>query len=190
MRWNGNQRQIAESILKHRDENSICDVTAVLAECGGSKRNVLRILKALREDNWQIPENESIDAAIGTSEVANSHPSSEEMPTADTIEPNEKEKSKVQATKGTGKAAAKRDQVAIASSVVESQRVIIRPKQAVIGSTLFWLAKEAAINLWSWPNDISDEDFLDSFLYLAFKQRGIILGAYVEINKKEETNRG
>ncbi len=56
--------------------------------------------------------------------------------------------------------------------------VVIKPRQFTMGSTLLWQAKEAAINEWGWPKDISDEDFLDTFLFEAFAQRDIILGGY------------
>jgi len=70
-----------------------------------------------------------------------------------------------------------------AKSLSEAAYIRIVPKTFTFNSALLWQAMEAAINEWNWPRDMNPEDFLDTFLYLAFKQRGIILGGYA---KEEE----
>jgi hypothetical protein len=61
----------------------------------------------------------------------------------------------------------------------EAVIVAISPKRFETTSTLLWQGREAAIREWGWPKDITIEDFLDTFIYCAFKERGIILGGYV-----------
>jgi hypothetical protein len=65
------------------------------------------------------------------------------------------------------------------ANIKEANYVTITPTTFTMSSALLWQAREAAINIWHWPADISMEDFIDTFLYIAFKERGIILGAYV-----------
>jgi len=61
----------------------------------------------------------------------------------------------------------------------EAALVCISPKVFETSSTLLWLAREAAIKHWGWSEDITPEDFLDTYLYFSFKQYGIILGSYM-----------
>lgn len=65
----------------------------------------------------------------------------------------------------------------------EAVSVIISPKVFQMSSALLWQAREAAIREWGWPADISPEDFVDTFLYLSFKQVGIVLGTYQVVEK-------
>ncbi len=70
-----------------------------------------------------------------------------------------------------------------AASIAEANIVAISPKRFEMSSALLWQAREAAIREWNWPADISPEDFLDTWLYESFKQRGIILGGYQVVRK-------
>lgn len=66
-----------------------------------------------------------------------------------------------------------------AVTLAEAVRVRIIPREfALDSSNLFWQAMEVAINEWGWPEDIRPQDFLDTYLYVTMKQRGIILGGY------------
>ena len=70
-----------------------------------------------------------------------------------------------------------------AKDLGDSVSVTITPKTFTMSPTLVWQAREAAIREWGWPADISPEDFLDTFIYIAFKQRGILLGGYQVMTK-------
>jgi hypothetical protein len=72
-----------------------------------------------------------------------------------------------------------------AKNLDDSVSVTIAPKTFTMSPTLIWQAREAAIREWGWPADISPEDFLDTFIYIAFKQRGIMLGGYQVIDEKK-----
>ncbi|MBU2009264.1 MAG: hypothetical protein KJ624_05465 [Chloroflexi bacterium] len=71
----------------------------------------------------------------------------------------------------------------VTSDIAEAQTVTIVPKTFTMSSVLLWQAREAAIREWNWPADISLEDFVDTYLYRSFKQRGIILGGYQVLGK-------
>ena len=71
-----------------------------------------------------------------------------------------------------------------AAQLAESTSVMISPKTFQMSSALLWQAREAAIVEWDWDADLSVEDFLDTYLYVSFKQRGIILGGYQVIGKE------
>ena len=73
-----------------------------------------------------------------------------------------------------------------ASTIQGSVRTTIMPKAFSMSSTLLWQAMNAAINEWGWPADMSPEMFLDAYLYISFKQRGIILGGYSVIKDTEK----
>lgn len=80
---------------------------------------------------------------------------------------------------------------ASASSIQESISIAITPRRFEMSSTLLWQALNAAVQEWNWPKDMSPEDFLDTYLYYSFKQRGILLGGYqvLEERKNGDGNR-
>lgn len=73
-----------------------------------------------------------------------------------------------------------------ASSIDEAVSVVVSPKTFQMSSTLLWQALQAAINEWGWPKEMTPEQFLDTYLYISFKQRGILLGGYQVIPNQEE----
>lgn len=75
------------------------------------------------------------------------------------------------------------------TALAEAQTLTIYPKRFEMSSVLLWQAREAAIREWGWPPDISAEDFLDTFLHFAFMQRGILLGGYTVLEKRDGQNR-
>ncbi len=53
---------------------------------------------------------------------------------------------------------------------------------------IMYTARQAAVEQWGWPADLSLEDFLDTCLYHVFKDRGIILEGYIveeEVEKQQ-----
>lgn len=64
------------------------------------------------------------------------------------------------------------------TNLADAAILTISPQTFTMSPTLIWQAREAAIREWGWPPDISPEDFLDTYLYISFKQRGIMLGGY------------
>jgi len=74
-----------------------------------------------------------------------------------------------------------------ATGLADAQIVAISPRRFETTSNLLWQARQAAINELDWPADISPEDFLDTWLFLSFKnlkRRSIILGAYQVVTKE------
>ena len=69
------------------------------------------------------------------------------------------------------------------ANLAQASFLTISPKQFTMTSTLLWQAREAAIREWGWDPNITPEDFLDTYLYVSFKQQGIILGAYQVVDK-------
>jgi len=69
----------------------------------------------------------------------------------------------------------------------ESVKVTVVPKAFTTPSTMIWQAMQAAINEWGWPADMEPGHFLDAYLYISFKQRGITLGGYTVL---ENNNNG
>jgi hypothetical protein len=63
--------------------------------------------------------------------------------------------------------------------------VCLSTKVFKISLTLLWQPREAAINVWHWTADISMEDFLDTYLFYSFKQRGVVLCRYVTQDHQE-----
>lgn len=49
-------------------------------------------------------------------------------------------------------------------------------------------AQEAAIRVWKWRDDMPLGNFLDTILYIFFKEHGIILAAYIVEEEKEEAH--
>lgn len=76
-----------------------------------------------------------------------------------------------------------------AQSLEDASIVAIAPRRFEMTSTILWQARAAAIREWHWPADISPEDFLDTYLFISFKQRGILLGAYQVIGKEGDGHR-
>ena len=72
------------------------------------------------------------------------------------------------------------------ANLAEASTVIVSPKQFTMTSTLLWQARDAAIREWGWDPNITPEDFLDTYLYVSFKQQRIILGAYQVVDKEQE----
>ena len=65
-------------------------------------------------------------------------------------------------------------------------QVVVTPRAFTMSSILLWQAMTAAINSWGWPIDMTPEEFLDRYLYISFRQRGIKLGAYTEERENKE----
>lgn len=74
------------------------------------------------------------------------------------------------------------------ADIGEAVSVTIAPKRFEMESTLLWQAMQAAIREWDWPTDITPADFLDTYLFESFKQRGVILGAYQVVDRKRGGN--
>lgn len=68
--------------------------------------------------------------------------------------------------------------------LAEANLVRVEPKAFTTQSVLIWQAQEVAQREWGWPK-METGDFLDTFLYHAFEQRGITLGAYIVKEVKE-----
>ena len=66
----------------------------------------------------------------------------------------------------------------------EASIITITPRRFETTSALLWQAKMVTEYEWHWPK-LSMQDWLDTFLYYAFKQRGIILGGYVVMSKQQ-----
>ena len=73
----------------------------------------------------------------------------------------------------------------------EAQTYQIVPRAFTMSSTMLWMAKRAAVSEWGWDPELTMEDFLDTYLYISFKQRGIVLGGYTVTDQEpEEGNNG
>ena len=74
--------------------------------------------------------------------------------------------------------------VAIASgskltgNISEAVSVSISPRTFNMDSSLLWSAMEAAKREWHWPANMTPQQFLDTYLYESFRQRGLLLGGY------------
>lgn len=55
------------------------------------------------------------------------------------------------------------------------------PKTFVTSSVMLWLGMQAAVECWGWPEDMTPQEFLDTFIPQAFKDYGIILASYVRL---------
>lgn len=75
-------------------------------------------------------------------------------------------------------------------SLGESVKMTIIPKAFTTSSYMIWQAIQAAIEVWGWPADIEPGKFLDIYLYVSFKQRGITLGGYTVTRIEEGGNDG
>lgn len=79
---------------------------------------------------------------------------------------------------------------AAAAPLDSAVSVVISPKSFSMNSVLLWQAREAAIQEWGWDSSLTPEDFLDTYLYVSFKQRGIILGGYQVIRRDGDGSKG
>ncbi|MFA5391743.1 MAG: hypothetical protein WC331_10015 [Candidatus Omnitrophota bacterium] len=125
-----------------------------------------RVERLAELDNARKAKAEKKAAAEGVSAKGNGHPSSSETSTV------KESKSPMKVTADIGEAVA----------------VTIAPKRFEMESTLLWQAREVAIREWDWPTDISPGDFLDTYLFESFKQRGVMLGAYQIIDRNRGRN--
>ena len=73
------------------------------------------------------------------------------------------------------------------ASLEEASIITIVPKAFTTYSSILWQAKVATEREWNWPL-LSPEDWLDTFIYECMKQRGIVLGAYQVVNRKNNEN--
>ena len=64
------------------------------------------------------------------------------------------------------------------SNIGEAVSLSIAPRAFTMDSSLVWAAMEAAKREWKWPINMTPQQFLDTYLYESFKQRGLLLGAY------------
>lgn len=73
------------------------------------------------------------------------------------------------------------------TSPSDATKLRLIPKILTIDYTpIMMMAQRAAIIEWDWPEDMPPDDFFDTILYHAFKDRGIILQGYVNINHNKE----
>ena len=70
-----------------------------------------------------------------------------------------------------------------------SNIIKVIPKTTTITSNLLWQAKQAAEEVWGWP-EYELGEFLDRYLYKSFAQRDVILGGYTVIKREENNNNG
>ena len=71
----------------------------------------------------------------------------------------------------------------IVGNLAEAQVVAFIPKEFRANSVLLQVAKAVCENEWKWPN-MSLGDWLDTYLYITMKQRGIVLGSYQKVEPK------
>ena len=71
-----------------------------------------------------------------------------------------------------------------ASTIPEEASIItITPRRFETTSALIWQAKLVTELEWGWPK-FPMQDWLDTLLYITFKQRGILLGGYVVLDRE------
>ena len=66
----------------------------------------------------------------------------------------------------------------LTGNISEAVSLSIAPRAFTMDSSLVWAAMEAAKREWKWPMNMTPQQFLDTYLYESFKQRGLLLGAY------------
>jgi len=72
------------------------------------------------------------------------------------------------------------------STIGEANIVTIIPRSFTTSSHLIWQAKTVTEREWGWPQ-MEPGDWLDTYLFMTMKQRGITLGGYtIEERKKKE----
>ena len=64
------------------------------------------------------------------------------------------------------------------SNIGEAVSLSITPRAFTMDSSMVWAAMEAAKREWHWPANMTPQEFLDTYLFLSYKQRGLLLGAY------------
>ena len=72
-----------------------------------------------------------------------------------------------------------------ATSIEEANTVVVNPRRFEMSSLLLWQAKLATEREWGWPV-YPPGDWLDTFLFNAFKKFGIVLGGYVVVKDEED----
>jgi len=76
-----------------------------------------------------------------------------------------------------------------ATSLDEAVAVTIVPKTFTISSSMLQVAKAATEREWGWPV-MEVGDWMDTFIYNALKQRGIVIGSYTVVGEKGEPDGG
>lgn len=72
-------------------------------------------------------------------------------------------------------------------AVADAVRIRVIPREFILDvGNIFWRAMQVAINEWHWPQDISPQDFLDTYLYVTLKHFDIILDGYERAEEHEE----
>lgn len=67
----------------------------------------------------------------------------------------------------------------VAARISDAVSVTIQPQVFTMSSAIIWRAEEVAKNLWNWPRGMSTEEFLDTYLILSYRQRGVHLDEVV-----------
>ena len=194
MRWTQKKIDIAKGLAKHRQPDGKIDYKSFEKEFPFVNRtirgDVKKFLDIIDWDLQQIELNKPIKAKQKDepepTEDIEQDAKGESKPTDD---PEQRKKGDSSPDEPKQSKEAKTT-VAVTKEASDANYIVIKPKRVELTSQLFWLGKEAAINFWNWPSDISDEDFLDTFIYNAFKQRGIILGGIMVMNEQKEVANG
>lgn len=74
--------------------------------------------------------------------------------------------------------------------LAEAVSVNVVPKPFTMTSSLIWQARIAAIQQFGWNEDITPSQFLDAWLFISFKQRGVLLGGYTVLAPKRSGGNG
>lgn len=150
--WTEKQKKIAEVILKHRTDDWY-DFKPVSKKLPGiAKSSISDVAKYLKKNGWEIP-GDGGGKGDGTGKGDGNGKGD-----------------------GAGEPIRRPEQT---KDIEQAVYVRVVPKEFRMDSGLIWQAMEAAINEWHWPRDISPKEFIDAYLVLSFKQRGIVLGGYV-----------
>ena len=78
----------------------------------------------------------------------------------------------------------------VTQNLSEAVIVTIQPRRFEMNSIILWQAMEATVREWDWPV-MPPADWLATYLYESFRQRGIVLDAYTVTqipNDMEETD--
>jgi len=67
----------------------------------------------------------------------------------------------------------------------EAAIIAISPRRFELTSSLLWQAMEVTRREWGW-NELSPGDWLDTYLYETMRQRGILLGGYVKLERRSD----
>ena len=93
------------------------------------------------------------------------------------------------ATDGRGAKGRSTAGVQTTTNLEEAAIIAISPRRFELSSSLFWLAMEVTRREWNWP-ELSPQDWLDTYLYETMKQRGIILGSYMKVDRMGDGQAG